>query len=265
MTSRRSMKTPTEKVSRALQFIPGHVGGRVASAQPVLRRERIGVAGATPPAPDPPTGFSHLGHTFMTGTDTMDWLQLLAPQSQPPADTVLVALAHGGHTYTPPTGWTTLASGTNGPQDYWLGWLRCTGTDTIEMSYSGNWDTLGYVTIVQYDTVDPAYDVAATAVTTSTAASIIVPAADPAWAIPCMLAGFYNSTGNVGIYYTEDSAISGGSGDGYGAYGQGAAFWRLLDVAPTSAADLDFWTDGSHTTPSEDNESLAVAYGFIIP
>jgi hypothetical protein len=38
MTSRRPIRGHTERVSRALQFIPGHVSGRVASAQPIRRR-----------------------------------------------------------------------------------------------------------------------------------------------------------------------------------------------------------------------------------
>jgi len=38
VTSRRSMQTYSERMSRAMQFVPGHVGGRVASAQPIRRR-----------------------------------------------------------------------------------------------------------------------------------------------------------------------------------------------------------------------------------
>lgn len=42
MTNRRSLATYAERESRALQFWPGHVGGRVASAQPVEPREQVG-------------------------------------------------------------------------------------------------------------------------------------------------------------------------------------------------------------------------------
>ena len=41
MSSRRTLKSIAARESRAFQFIPGHVGGRVASAQPVLRRGNI--------------------------------------------------------------------------------------------------------------------------------------------------------------------------------------------------------------------------------
>jgi len=42
MTGRRSLATHAARESRWLQFEPGHVGGRVDSAQPVRRRQRIG-------------------------------------------------------------------------------------------------------------------------------------------------------------------------------------------------------------------------------
>lgn len=54
MTNRRSLQTNMQRISRAQQFVPGHVGGRVASAQPVNHRtNRVGAtqrpADATPP------------------------------------------------------------------------------------------------------------------------------------------------------------------------------------------------------------------------
>lgn len=56
MTSRRAIKHFDQKASRALQFIPGHVGGRIASAQPVERRggsvRTVGTVTPDPPAPD---------------------------------------------------------------------------------------------------------------------------------------------------------------------------------------------------------------------
>jgi hypothetical protein len=50
MTNRRSLQGYSLRESRELQFTPGHVGGRVASAQPVARRIAIGAvtAQATP-------------------------------------------------------------------------------------------------------------------------------------------------------------------------------------------------------------------------
>jgi hypothetical protein len=50
VTGRRSIAQWDAKLSRAMQFVPGHVTGRVNSAQPVVRRHGIGVAGA-PVAP----------------------------------------------------------------------------------------------------------------------------------------------------------------------------------------------------------------------
>lgn len=41
MTSRRSIRSHQQRASRAFQFVPGHVGGRVASAQPVRRLGNI--------------------------------------------------------------------------------------------------------------------------------------------------------------------------------------------------------------------------------
>lgn len=42
MTSRRSFRPWTQRLSQAQQFRPGHVTGRVASAQPLRRRTRLG-------------------------------------------------------------------------------------------------------------------------------------------------------------------------------------------------------------------------------
>lgn len=47
MTSRRSVQTWRQRVSRSLQYFPGHVSGRVASAQPIpYRRVRVGAVEA---------------------------------------------------------------------------------------------------------------------------------------------------------------------------------------------------------------------------
>lgn len=58
MSSRRRTPTPAERQSRLDQFRPGHVGGRVASAQPIrrnggtLRRVSVGAIEAEPAAAD---------------------------------------------------------------------------------------------------------------------------------------------------------------------------------------------------------------------
>ena len=63
MTSRRSIQQYEQRISRMLQFVPGHVGGRVSSAQPVERRDgtirrghAVGAAGV--PAP-PVSGIAY--------------------------------------------------------------------------------------------------------------------------------------------------------------------------------------------------------------
>jgi hypothetical protein len=53
MTNRRSLQTNMQRISRARQFVPGHLGGRVASAQPVRRRAGVGQVSAPPPPPGP--------------------------------------------------------------------------------------------------------------------------------------------------------------------------------------------------------------------
>jgi len=60
MTSRRAAPGYDQRLSRAFQFRPGHVGGRVASAQPVVRRDGtlpliVGAGGAPPVDPGTPT------------------------------------------------------------------------------------------------------------------------------------------------------------------------------------------------------------------
>lgn len=59
MTNRRSLQTNMQRISRAQQFVPGHVGGRVASAQPVRERNKVGAVAAAPIAP--PSGAVVLG------------------------------------------------------------------------------------------------------------------------------------------------------------------------------------------------------------
>lgn len=54
MTNRRGLAASSARASRAFQFVPGHVGGRVDSAQPVRRRKTVG--GYARPEGSPPTG-----------------------------------------------------------------------------------------------------------------------------------------------------------------------------------------------------------------
>lgn len=104
MTDRRSMQADAARSSRAFQFVPGHVGGRVASAQPVRRRRTVG--GLTkPPGVTPATV------AISTG--------LGASATVAPADVTAAAIMflHAGYdaTATPPAGFTRIDADTFGP------------------------------------------------------------------------------------------------------------------------------------------------------
>jgi hypothetical protein len=126
MTSRRSMKTPAEKMSRALQFIPGHVGGRVASAQPVLRRARVGVAGVVASAVLQQTGYASAfgGSSISPNFSAMTSGDLA----------VVVACCSGG-TITKPASWTSVASGVVTGLRYEVAYLVSDGSDDVAFSY----------------------------------------------------------------------------------------------------------------------------------
>lgn len=147
MTSRRSRPTDAQRKSRALQFVPGHVGGRVASAQPVrrlggtLRNPSIGTT-APPPAPAIPTfaawnttqGFS--GTPSTPYIDLEEWTYKVnnGPHTNngddhtydtvtlADGDRLILAIAADpvGWVFNPPTGWTTLGSGSMTNLDWWV-------------------------------------------------------------------------------------------------------------------------------------------------
>jgi hypothetical protein len=149
MTGRRSMQTYEARVSRALQFLPGHITGRVASAQPVQRRRTVGVVGmeatyaegplignsssyavglASPFPPDP---------VYMTQYGEMgDLVQ----------GSALVSIISGYDIapITLPTGWHEMASGTVGSLDYCIGWASSLDTITHDVDLGG-WTTPGSI------------------------------------------------------------------------------------------------------------------------
>lgn len=103
MTSRRSLQTFNQRLSRQTQFVPGHVGGRVASAQPVKRRPTIGASTARPPVPPDEVWYQYQSyHTDGSGLDAE--LGSLAGVS---AAFAVVSTA-GQYLTQIPSGWTEL-------------------------------------------------------------------------------------------------------------------------------------------------------------
>lgn len=72
MTNRRSLQTNMQRISRAQQFVPGHVGGRVASAQPVRERLKVGAAAGPPGAVPDAMARIALGGGFRSDPDPID-------------------------------------------------------------------------------------------------------------------------------------------------------------------------------------------------
>lgn len=104
MTDRRSGQQDAARASRAFQFVPGHVGGRVASAQPVRRRATIGAA-ARSQATAAPTSARIRVLTLPS--------VISARPDDPTMATVLYS-GQGGDTAAPdaPAGWSRLGVGT---------------------------------------------------------------------------------------------------------------------------------------------------------
>jgi hypothetical protein len=98
VTNRRSMPNFGERMSRQTQFLPGHVGGRVASAQPVRDRRTIGATGATPATP--PTGILPVA---ARGTDLAGATLPAFPEGMTSA--VAIAACSGASDLILPAGW----------------------------------------------------------------------------------------------------------------------------------------------------------------
>jgi hypothetical protein len=136
-----------ERMSRQTQFLPGHVGGRVASAQPVRSRRTIGAAQQTVVAPpawremdknasSPTTVEIEFFHTVGVGINTGDVV-------------MAVVIARDGGTIGAPTGWTVLVTGLVGDTRYMVAWAP----------FSGSVDGSGYYT----GTMDTTFDISTTA------------------------------------------------------------------------------------------------------
>lgn len=137
MTNRRSLQTYGERMSRQTQFVPGHVGGRVASAQPLGRRRTIGAVQGPPGTP--PTAAT-LGRRQKVDGQTVS---IDAPPVGTTMATVWVASV-GGKGLTSPSGWTVLANGDHGTangnttsMEWWLlGTTSATGTEQTTFTFA---------------------------------------------------------------------------------------------------------------------------------
>lgn len=72
MTGRRAVRQWDERLSRALQFVPGHVGGRVASAQPIRRRGGTLRQASVGAVTIPPTTFDLFSQFIVAGNSNCD-------------------------------------------------------------------------------------------------------------------------------------------------------------------------------------------------
>lgn len=107
MTDRRSLQADAARASRAFQFVPGHVGGRVASAQPVKRRSTIGGI-AKAPGGAPTAVVSHLAEATSPSSN------LVTLPAPPTGVTSAVALVlSGSGSMTLPAGWGSIATGSH--------------------------------------------------------------------------------------------------------------------------------------------------------
>jgi len=122
-----------QRLSRALQFQPGHVGGRVASAQPILRRggtlrrPSIGSAYAPPEAPTLVDSYAWVQSDVWEGSTSVDLATAWAawPFAQTEGNTVIVlVVAHQSGTPVAPTGWSVLGAATAGALNYSLAWIK---------------------------------------------------------------------------------------------------------------------------------------------
>lgn len=108
------MRIDNARTSRAFQFIPGHVGGRVDSAQPVRRKTGAAIGSAAILPGEGPTGFkAYLNDAAgLGGPDPMEVYTGAPPENTSSA--VGVFSTNGFDTITLPNGWTERISGTVG-------------------------------------------------------------------------------------------------------------------------------------------------------
>lgn len=216
MTSRRRIPSGSERQSRLDQFRPGHVGGRVASAQPIrrnggtLRRVSVGAVEIPPPDALPVVSFSVANYSSTGAYSTPGFVEVDAGVTLTAASGVETAIAWAlcfGSEIISPSGWTSLASG--GPvgpgtgADVGFHWLIATRDDVTSSTpavfdlpdFSPGWswppdagsgaDKWGMTlvsTLLVSNVADGLTLVAGTPSTPSPATSFTLPDPDVAWA-----------------------------------------------------------------------------------
>lgn len=147
MTGRRPVTQWDARLSRALQFVPGHVGGRVASAQPIRRRggtlrtPSVGAAGQIEPADMDHVGT--IGGSMSTAGATSE---AMTTTNAATGRAALVVATAADVTVSAPSGWTVLGSGTVGS----LSWVVAWTVDTGSTDYTLTADGTGYDTSTFY-------------------------------------------------------------------------------------------------------------------
>lgn len=128
-------------MSRAWQFYPGHMGGRVSSAQPVRKvAGRVASMGAGA-VPDPPT-VTYLGGISGAMTTASATSLAMDETYRETGAAAWVVASVPDVTISAPTGWTVAASGTSGS----ISWVAAHTTVTVSTDYTLTASGAGYDT-----------------------------------------------------------------------------------------------------------------------
>lgn len=254
-----------ERQSRALQFVPGHVGGRVASAQPIRRRGgtlREPSVGAveTVEAETPPTYVSSTSMLF-SGTDaTMTSTGLSTGD-------VMTALAVAkGATFSPPAGWTTLASGVVTDLNYWAGAITLAGGDDLVLSRSNT--TYGVHGAYQRWTATSMTASCTTPVEATSVSSVTLAVPPPGWQLGAQYVGSIWTGSNYMQTVATDGFTDPPDYDVYWGFDWGTTNLNLwgsrADQSEGGAhpGTLENYADFGRTIPKALDETVTFALGF---
>lgn len=255
------MQASAARESRALQFVPGHVGGRIASAQPVKRRRTVGAAAATPATP--PDGVLLWAQDEQATFGTS--ITLTAPA--PPASTVwAVGLFHSSSfgSVDLPAGWVQLATGSLGsdPRGSIKCWTIAAAPWTVDTGR-----TVGFSDIVADSSASTGAAVVAyfqgaaaeggwsvidgpTYVGTSLAGFTAVPDGTASWVQFAAVTGVYQ----IGTSYPSGITVGQGFCTSYchpyaGTTFAGAAYEAEMAAPVPSSALWDYGNLGAYGTP----------------
>lgn len=248
MTNRRSLQSDAARSSRAFQFVPGHVGGRVASAQPVRYRRHIGGIGSSV-VPLPPTSLFVGGADIFSDAATSMTIPTFTAGT---TSAVVLVAATGRNGFTAPTGWRVLAESTgsfgsvNRHGDAISQWAMlaadtATGTEGRTMTFPS---TTGQ----EYKAISVSYAYfigggggywsclqGAQLALTSASYPTTVPAGTAAWVQMCALAGVYA--------WGDKQGFTAGIGPMTFAHYPGAGTTAFNSASPKSSSLLINYTD----------------------